>query len=355
MSKDYYKTLGVDKKANQAEIKKAFYKLAHEYHPDKATGNADKFKEINEAYQVLGNEQKRQQYDQFGSAFQNGQAGGAGFGGFNTQGFNMDFDDLGDMFGGFGDMFGFGGRRTSRKTKQGHDIQTLLNIDFKEAAFGVDKEISLYKTVVCKHCAGQRAEPGTKIETCGTCRGTGHVARIQHTILGNIQTQTICPNCQGEGKIFSKRCSHCGGVGTAKDTVKMKIRIPAGIDDGEAIRLSGQGEAAPEGGVAGNLYIKKKINPDNYFNRVGYYVHTKASLSIKQAILGDKIDITTLEGELKLKIPAGIEPNTIIRLKGKGIEKLHGRGKGDQLIEVKIKIPKGLSRKQLKLLEDLDI
>lgn len=354
MSKDYYNTLGVDRSASPAEIKKAFHRLAHQHHPDKANGDEKKFKEANEAYQVLGNEERRKKYDQFGSAAFQG--GAEGFSGFDSNNVNMDFGDLGDMFGNMGDIFGFGGRRaSSTRNRRGSDIQTVLSLDFKEAAFGVEKDISLNKVIRCEHCEGRGAEPGAKIDTCGNCNGAGKVSRMQQTILGSIQTESVCQSCQGEGRTFSKKCIKCHGNGIIKDIVRLKIKIPAGINEGETVRLSGQGEAAPLGGQAGNLYIRVRINKDNNFVREGYDIRSKADLSISQASLGDKIDILTIDGNVKLKIPEGTQPGTIFRLRSKGIPKLQGRGRGDHLVEVKVRIPKTLNKAQKKALEDLGL
>lgn len=361
MSKDYYDILGVSKSASPDEIKIAFRKKAHEHHPDKG-GDAEKFKEYNEAYQVLGNPEKRKQYDQFGSAFQNGQAGGANYGGFsgfqNGGGFNMDFEDLSEMFGGFGDIFGFGGgasRGGAKRQTRGRDLELNLNLDFKEAVFGLEKEIRFSKNIVCNHCHGQGYEPGAKVETCTNCRGTGKIARLQRTILGNIQTQSACPHCEGEGQLYSQKCTQCGGSGVHHEQVKIKVRIPAGINNGESIRLSGQGEAGQKGASAGDLYLRVKISTHSKFIRDGYDIKTEETISIKQAIIGDKIDIETVNGPLKLKIPAGTQSGTIFKLKEKGIIKLHSRGIGDHFVKIIVKIPSNLSRKQKNLLDELDI
>ncbi len=355
MSKDYYNVLGVSKSASQDEIKGAFRKKAHEHHPDKG-GDAEKFKELNEAYQVLGNPEKREQYDRFGSAFQNGQAGGYGYG-QPGGGFNMDFEDLGDLFGGFGDIFGFsgaGGRGGKRQTR-GRDLEMSVALDFKDAVFGMEKEISFAKNITCRHCHGGGAEPGSKIETCPTCGGSGRVSRIQRTILGNIQTQSTCPACNGEGKTFSQKCTKCNGVGLERDTVKIKVKIPAGIDNGESIRLSGQGEAGQKGSPAGDLYLRIKIQAHKLFRREGYDVHGEETISIREAALGAKIDIETVHGPLKLKIPEGTQSGTIFKLKEKGITRLHSRGQGDHYVKVIVRIPTGLSKKQKQILEELDL
>lgn len=352
MSKDYYKILGVDKGASQDEIKKAFRKKAHEYHPDKATGDEAKFKEANEAYQVLSNEQKRAQYDQFGSDFANG--AGGGFGGFDAGGMNINMDDLGDIFGGLGDMFGFGGGGRSRtRSRVGSDIQLILDIEFNEAVFGTEKEISFQKKVKCDHCKGNGAEPGTKIDTCKTCGGTGRVTRVQRTMLGNMQVQATCNDCQGEGKTYSQKCSKCGGSGVSIETVKLKVKIPAGIDTGEVIRLTGQGEAGERGAAAGDLYLKANIKPAQGFVRDGYDIKSKSEINFAQAALGDKIDVETVDGSVKLKIPVGTQSGTIFRLKGKGVTKLRGTGRGDQMVEVIVVTPTDLNRKQKGMLKEI--
>lgn len=363
MSKDYYKVLGVEKNSSQDEIKKAFRKKAHEFHPDKAGGDEAKFKEVNEAYQVLGDEKKRAQYDQFGSAFEGAQAHGGfhGFDGFRdfsgaANGMNFDMDDLGDIFGGIGDMFGFGGRsNTKTRARRGNDIETILTIDFSEAVFGSEKDVSLRKLVKCDKCSGNGAEPGTKIETCATCKGSGRITRAQRTILGTIQTQSVCPDCSGEGKTYAHKCTKCHGAGVVQDNVKLKIKIPAGIDDGEAIRLSGHGGAGMHGGHAGDLYIRVKVRPDKRFVRERYDIKSEVVITFTQAALGDKIEIETIDGPLSLKIPAGTQSGTNFRLKGRGVHNLHGKGRGDHYVKVKIKTPTSLNRKQKELLKELGL
>jgi molecular chaperone DnaJ len=364
MSKDYYKVLGVDKSASQDDIKKAFRKLAHEHHPDKKGGDEAKFKEINEAYQVLGDQNKRAKYDQFGSAFEHGQAGGGfhGFEGFRdfsgfTEGFNINMDDLGDMFGGIGDIFGFGGTRSrgGRRASRGNDIEVSLTIDFMEAVFGVEKEIGLNKIVKCEKCKGEGAEPGAKVETCKVCGGRGKTTRVQRTIFGQMQVEMGCSDCSGEGKTYSQKCSKCSGRGVVKETVNFKVKIPAGIDDGGVIRLSGQGEAGEKGASAGDLYMHIRIRKDSRFERQGNNILTQVFINFTQAALGDKIDIETVDGTVKLKIPEGTESGTVFRLRGHGIPNLQGRGRGDHLVEVKIRTPKNLSRKQKEMLKELGL
>lgn len=354
MSKDYYNILGVSKDASQDDIKTAFRKKAHEFHPDKG-GDEEKFKEVNEAYQVLGNEAKRKQYDQFGSSFQNGQAGGAGFGGFSG-GMDFNMDDLGDMFGGLGDIFGFGGgRRSSQRSTRGRDMEMLLTVDFLEAAFGAEKEIAFTKNVSCSHCKGSGAEPGAKVDTCKVCNGQGKVQRVQRTILGNIQAESVCSACEGEGKTYSQKCTKCHGNGIIREQVKMKIKIPAGIDNGESIRLSGQGELDHKGSHPGDLYLRIKVRPHDLFIRDRYDIRTEATINVVQASLGDKIEVNTIHGPVKLKIPEGTQSGTIFKIKDKGIVKLHGRGIGEHFVRIIVKTPTNLTKKQKKLLEELNI
>ncbi len=360
MGKDYYKILGVDKSASADDIKKAFLKLAHQHHPDKTGGDDSKFKEVNEAYQVLGNAQKRAQYDQFGSAGPNmggfgGGQGYGGFGGFQNGGMNINMDDLGDMFGGFGDIFGFGGGSRSRGPRRGADIEAEMTITFEEAAFGTEKEVSLKKKVVCDHCSGSGAEPGAKIETCSACGGRGKVRHVQQTILGAIQTETTCRSCGGEGKIPSQKCSKCHGSGSVHDTVKFKVKIPAGVDDGGRIRLSGYGEAGDKGASMGDLYININVRPSDKFAREDYDILTKKEIGFAQAALGDKVEIETIHGKVELKIPEGTQSSTVFKLKGKGIPYTNGKGYGDHLVEVIVKTPKSLSKKQKDILKGMGI
>lgn len=364
-NQDYYSALGVDKNASQEDIKKAFRKQAHKYHPDKEGGDEAKFKEINEAYQVLGDEKKRAQYDQMGhSAYQQaGQAGGggAGFGGFDFSdfgfggaqggGMGFDMDDLGDIFG---DMFGFGGGKKKR-SRRGSDLEAQITISFEEAAFGAEKEMQVTRKVVCSKCKGNKAEPGSKIETCKTCGGTGRVNRVQRTIFGNMQVQMTCSECKGEGKTYTQKCSQCGGTGVHEETSTIKVNIPGGIDNGETLKMSGQGEAGVDGQPAGDLYLQVKVTPHSQFSRNGNDVHSSREISFKQVTLGDKIEVDTIHGKVNLKIPAGTQSGTVFRLRGKGTKKLDGRGYGDHYVEANIKIPTGLTREQKKKIEELGL
>ena len=360
MSKDYYKILGIDKNASQDDVKKAFKKLALEHHPDRPTGNEAKFKEINEAYQVLGDAEKRKRFDQFGSDFdQQGGFGqgmnwedfmrasrGQGGGGFESQFGNIDLGDI------FGDLFG-GGRRSRGGGERGRDIQVDVELDFKEAAFGVEKELSLRKQSKCDVCGGSGAEPGAKMETCDACKGQGQVVQNQRTIFGSMQVAVACSNCNGQGKKPSKKCLHCNGSGVETKNVKVNVKIPAGIDDGQSIRLTGYGEAAGHGGASGDLYVAAHIRPSKIFERDGYDVYSQKEISFVQATLGDQVEVETLDGTLKMVVPEGTESGQLIRLKGKGITRLEGSGRGDHYVKIKVRIPRKLSKNARKMLDDL--
>lgn len=358
MNKNYYDILGVPKSANGDEIKKAFHKLAHQYHPDKAGGNEEKFKEINEAYQVLSNKEKRSQYDQYGQTFSGAGSQGGGFNGFggfqNGQGYNVNFEDLGDIFGSFGDMFGFGGHgQRSSQTARGSDLEMTLEIEFLEAAFGAEKKVKFRKDVACKHCNGSGVEPGAKIDTCPICHGHGRVNKVQKTIFGAMQIQSVCDACGGKGKKASQNCTICRGSGVNKENVELNIKIPAGINNGETIKYSGQGEAGKNGSAAGDLYIHFRIKPDKRWERNGYDLKSKLEISFSEATLGAKKIVETIYGQETIKIAEGTQPNLVINLKGKGIERLKGSGKGDHLVEIIVKVPNSLNRSQKKAIEEL--
>ncbi|HBR13824.1 MAG TPA: molecular chaperone DnaJ [Candidatus Komeilibacteria bacterium] len=369
MGKDYYQILGVDRNALDEEIKKAFRKKAHEYHPDKAGGNAEKFKEINEAYQVLSKPERKKQYDQYGTTFEGfgGQAAyDAGFnwsdlfrqgsGGFRSGGVNFDFGDLGDIFSDFfGQQSRPAGQRAARvsRTANGHDLEINLTVDFNEAVFGIGKTLEIVKMVGCRHCLGNGAEPGTKIETCARCQGQGQISTTQQTFFGAFRSVSTCPDCQGEGKRASQNCSQCQGRGTLKDKVRLKVNIPAGIDDGETIRLAGEGEAGEKGGQAGDLYLNLSVRPSAEFRRQGYDIHTFQKISFSQASLGGKVKVKTVDGEVSLKIPIGTQNGRQFILKEKGVPRLRGRGRGNQLVTVEVLVPKDLNRQQKKLVQQL--
>lgn len=362
MSKDYYKTLGVDKNASTDEIKKAFKKLAMKYHPDRPEGNEAKFKEINEAYQVLGDTGKRQRYDQFGSDFeQQGGWGGAGanwedvmnmFRGGGYGGGHVGGIDLGDIFG---DLFGFGRSQRGRggRMRRGRDIQVDVELNFKEAAFGAEREISLRKQTQCDVCKGDGSEPGSKLEQCRACSGQGQVVQNQRTFIGTMQTVATCPDCHGRGNKPSKKCKHCGGDGILSKTASIKVKIPAGIDDGESIRLEGRGEAAPHGGQTGDLYVRVHVHSMKGFERERFDVYSYKEINFSQAVLGDKVEVETLDGPVKLVIPAGTESGQLIRLRGRGITELGRSSRGDHYVKIKIRVPKKVNRAVKKKLEDL--
>lgn len=366
MSKDYYEILGVTKGASQDEIKKAFRKLAHQHHPDKGNGDDKKFKEINEAYQTLSKPEKRKQYDQFGETHSGTGPGGMNWqdfaraqsqGGFNSGGFDgsqgvhFDFGDLGDVE----DLFSgiFGGRSRRQANQRGGDIEAVLTIDFNEAVFGVTKEVELEKKVTCAHCQGQGAEPGSKVIACKQCQGSGQVEALQRSFFGTVRTVQACPSCQGQGKIFSSKCKKCLGQGIETKRVKIPIEIPAGADSGVTLKLTGQGEAGEQGKSAGDLYIRIQVKPSTKFIRHGDDIVDELNINFSQAALGDKINIDTLDGKVSLKIPAGVEPATILKLSGQGVPHMNKRGRGDHLVKIRIKTPKNLSRQQKKLLEEM--
>jgi len=355
--RNYYEILGVEKNASVDEIKKAYRKLALKYHPDKGGSKEDeaKFKEINEAYQVLSDPEKRKRYDQFGQA---GPGGGAGYNwsdfagsGFNTGGFNINFEDL----GGIGDIFGdiFGGGQT-RQPQRGADIEVSITVDFADIISGGEKEIVLDKYNECNQCQGSGAEPGTKVENCKACGGSGQVKKARQTMFGTFAQVTACDQCQGTGKIPEKKCSKCSGAGRIKERKSLKIKIPAGIDSGQTIRITGKGEAGPQGTPPGDLYVTISVRPDIRFKRQGADIKSSQEISFPQAALGTTIDVETVEGKIKLKIPAGTQSGKIIKLSGKGLPTPGSGRKGDHLVEIIVKTPTKLSRKQKKLLEEFD-
>ncbi len=357
MSKDYYEILGVGKNASAEELKKAFRKLAHQHHPDKKGGDDKHFKEINEAYQVLSDSDKRARYDQFGSGFE--QAGAGGFswqdfsrqGGFSGQGFQFDMGDLGDVFG---EMFGFGGGRQRRShTARGSDLQIGIEIELREAVFGVKKELRISKKSLCSHCSASGAEPGTKVSECSACKGTGQVIGAKRTILGMIQTATVCSSCQGTGQHIEKKCKECRGEGRVKKDENLAVNIPAGIDDGGTLRLSGQGEAGMHGGVAGDLYVRVHVRRDKKFHREGSNLITDMDAQYSQCALGGTVALDTFDGRMEIKIPSGVNSGQLIRLAGLGVSHLHKKGRGDLLVRVVLTTPKSLNRKQRELLEQL--
>lgn len=366
MPKDYYQVLGVDKSASQEDIKRAFRKLAHQCHPDKAGGDEAKFKEVNEAYQVLGTAEKRKQYDQYGATFD--QQGGFGQGmnwedfmkasrqgGFQQwENVNFDMGDLGDIFG---DLFGFGGGRRSRakaeRANSGGDIEVGLEIDFEEAVFGAQKTLRLHKEGVCGRCQGTGAEPGSSVVTCKTCQGAGVVDNVSRSFFGIIRTQSVCPECAGAGKSIKDKCRHCGGTGRYKQEASLDIKIPAGVQDGQTMRFSGEGEAGVRGGRKGDLYVHISVGQSENFEREGDNILSRLEISPAEAALGAKKDILTIDGEVTFKIPAGAQSGEVFKLRGKGVPHLNKSTRGDHLVEVIVGIPRHLSRKEKKLYSEL--
>lgn len=349
--RDYYDVLGVSKSADATEIKKAYRKLAMKYHPDKNQGDKEaeeKFKEINEAYEVLSDETKRRNYDQFGHEGVNGQGFG-GAGGFGGQGFGG-FDDIfGDIFG---DMFGggFGGGRPRRRgPERGADIRQRVNISFEEAAFGKKVQVKINRSEECDECHGSGAKPGTSKKTCSTCNGSGQVQSVQRTPFGNIASTRTCSTCNGEGEVIESPCTKCHGKGSIRKTKTIEVDIPAGIDEGQMIKLSGQGELGVRGGPRGDLYIEVNVKSHQLFTREGYDVYLEMPITFAQATLGDKIQVPTLDGKVEYEIPEGTQTGTVFRLKGKGIPKLRSNVRGDQYVKVIVEIPKKLNDKQKEL------
>lgn len=351
--KDYYQILGVQKNAQKEEIKKAFRTLAHKYHPDKKTGDDAKFKEINEAYSVLSDDQKRAQYDQFGSAGPNQGfgGGGQGFGGFDfsqfTQGgsgngFEFDFSDI------FGDVFGGGSRK---QTKRGRDISVDIELSFEEAVFGIERKMLLNKTSKCDACAGSGAEKGSEQITCNTCNGKGSIREIKRSFFGQFESTSTCETCHGTGKTPKIKCKTCHGNGILKKETEIKVKIPAGIENGEMIRLSGAGEAV-SGGQSGDLYIKVYVKKHSLFRKEGQNLLMDLGVKLTDALLGGEETIQTLDGEIKLKIPEGVTHGEILRVKNKGVPSERS-GRGDILIRVNLVLPKKLSREARKTIESL--
>nr|WP_206155233.1 molecular chaperone DnaJ [Caldanaerobacter subterraneus] len=352
-----YEILGVDRNASQEEIKKAYRRLAKKYHPDLNPGDKEaeqKFKEINEAYEILSDPQKRAQYDQFGhAAFEQGGFQQGGFGDFGEGGFDFDFGGFGDIFGDiFSDFFGTGRRKAEKGPKKGADIRYDLTLTFEEAAFGTEKEIEVERFEVCDVCHGTGVKPGSRPETCPVCHGTGEIRQTQNTPFGRIVNIRTCPRCHGEGKIITDPCQKCGGTGRIRKRRKIKVTIPAGIDEGQMLTLRGEGEPGLRGGPNGDLYIVIHVKPHEIFKREGYDVYVKIPISFADAALGGEIKIPTLDGMVSFTIPEGTQTGTKFKLRGKGIPHIGGRGRGDQIVEVYVEVPKRLSEKQKELLRE---
>ncbi len=343
VKRDYYEILGVGRNASTDEIKKAFRKLAFEHHPDRNNnGSADKFKEINEAYEVLSDEGKRSAYDRFGHAG----AGAQDFGGFSG----------GFGFGGLGDIFdAFFGASTDAQTapRAGSDIPTRVTLTFEEAALGAEKEITINRVEKCSRCHGTRAEPGSKTSRCSECDGRGTVQRVQQSLFGRFTNVITCPRCNGEGRTIEQACTQCRGFGKERKKQTLKVNIPAGIDNGNAIRLTGEGDAGERGGPPGNVYVTADVRPHEFFSRNGYDVTYNLKANFAQAALGTEFNVPTLYGEEKLKVPAGTQTGTVFKLKGKGIKRLQRSGHGDELVNFTVVTPDKLDKDQKKLFEQL--
>jgi len=348
--RDYYEVLGVGKSASADEVKKAFRKKAIEHHPDRG-GDENKFKEINEAYEVLKDDKKRQRYDQFGHAGVGGNGGGDGnpFGGFSGQNVNFDFGDLG-----FGDIFNSffgGGQQRGGRSRRGRDIETDMVVSFEDAIFGTEAELNLVMDAPCEHCKGSTVEPGHELKTCGNCKGSGQVMHMTRTIFGNIQQAAVCPTCQGTGKVPEKACTVCKAKGTERKNQSIKLKVPAGIDDGATIRLREQGEAIANG-PRGDLYVNIRVKPHKHFTREGDLVLSEETISMVEASLGAEIEVDTVDGPVRMKIPAGTQGGTDFKLSNHGVTHLRTNTRGAHIVTVNVETPKDLSKRQKELLEE---
>jgi chaperone protein DnaJ len=355
-NKDYYAVLGVEKTADDKELKKAYRKLAMKYHPDKNPDNKEaeeKFKEVNEAYEVLSDPQKRQIYDQYGADAVNGQGGFGGAGGFNGAG------DFGDIFGDiFGDFFGGGSRgfggfggAQKRGPRRGADIRQHIGITFEEAVFGKKVSLKVNRSEECDECHGTGCKPGTSKSTCNTCGGRGVISEVRQTMFGSMASQRECPDCHGTGEKIESPCSKCGGSGSVRKTKTIEVNIPAGIDDGQTIKLAGQGEFGEPGAPRGDLYLWIEVKPHKLFKRDGFDIYMDMPISFVQATLGDELEVPTIDGNVKYSMPPGTQTGTVFRLKGKGIQRINSSARGDQYVKVNVQIPKKISDKQADLLK----
>lgn len=358
--KDYYETLGVDKSASEQEIKKAYRKKALQYHPDKNPDNKEAenlFKEAAEAYEVLSDSQKKSRYDQYGHAGMGGSSGGFGGGG---AGMSMDdiFSHFGDIFGGGGGGFGgFGGGGSRggsrRQVNRGSNLRVKVKLTLKEVAHGAEKKIKVKKQVGCSHCSGTGADKGTAFSTCGTCNGTGQVTRIANTILGQMQTTSACPHCQGDGKAITTKCVHCSGEGISKEEEVISIRIPKGVMEGMQLSVSGKGNAARRGGVNGDLLVLIEEEEHEDLLRDENDLIYNLLLSVPEASMGLPIEVPTVDGKVKVKIDAGTQPGKILRLRGKGLPDVNGYGTGDLLVNINVYIPENLTKEEISIMEKL--
>jgi molecular chaperone DnaJ len=352
--RDYYEILGVDKGASDDEIKKAFRRLAVKYHPDKEGGDEAKFKEASEAYEVLKDSSKRQRYDQFGHAGVGGNGGGGnpfeGFNGFGGQGqsANFDFGDLGlgDIFGSF---FG-GGQQRPQRDRRGRDVETRVEVSFEQAVFGTEVDLRLNLEDACDHCKGKTVEPGYELKTCETSKGSGQVVNVTRTIFGNIQQASICPTCQGRGKVPEKICTVCHGKGTQKKEQDITLKIPAGIDDGATIRLREHGEAIANG-PKGDLYVSVRVKSHKHFTREGDIILSQEHISMVEAALGTEINVATVDGPVRMKVPAGTQSGTDFKLSAHGVPHMRGSSRGPHIVTIIVDIPAKLTKTQTELLQ----
>jgi molecular chaperone DnaJ len=344
--RDYYEVLGIPSKASEEDIKRAFRRLAMEYHPDRNSeaGAEAKFKEVNEAYQVLTDEEKRSVYDRFGHAGLGANGGGQGFEGVDN------FGGLGDIFEAF---FGGSGNRTRSGPQRGSDLAIELTLSFEEAALGIQREVEIARSEVCPQCKGSRAESGTSSVECTTCHGGGQVRRSQQSLFGQFTQVTTCPTCRGDGRVIPKPCSACQGIGQERVNRKISIRVPAGIEDGSRMRLNGEGEAGIQGGSRGDLYTTFHVKEHIYFKRHGFNLLYDLPINFAQAALGDTVKVPTLYEPEELKVPAGVQNDMLLRLKGKGIQHLNANRKGDLLVRVCVVTPKKLTPEQMQLFTEL--
>jgi molecular chaperone DnaJ len=346
--RDYYEILGVARNATPEDIKSAFRRLARQYHPDvsQEPNAEERFKEINEAYAVLSDTDKRAAYDRFGHA-----------GVQNTGGvpdFTVDFGDLfEEFFGGFGGFGRASGRRARNVPRRGGDIQYAVDLTFEESIFGVEKEIEITRNEVCETCGGKGAEPGTTPVRCSTCNGTGEVRQVRQTLLGSMVQVSTCPVCNGQGETISTPCHTCSGRGLVHRTRKKVISIPAGVDNGNQIRLAGEGQPGEHGGPNGNLYLVIRVQSHKYFRRRDNDIMLDLNINIAQAALGAEVEVPTVDGPTKLRIPPGIQPGKVLRMRGKGVPHLRGNGRGDEMVVVNVEVPKNMSAEQRKLMEQL--
>ena len=349
VKRDYYEVLGVSNGASDEEIKRAFRKLALEYHPDrnKEPNAEERFKEVNEAYQVLSSREKRSAYDRFGHAGVAANGGtGRGFEGFDT------FSGFGDIFDAFFGGFGATTRTKARPTR-GRDLEIGLTLAFEEAAMGTQKRIRVSRIEACDRCEGSRSEPGTSLETCGACRGAGQVKRTQQSLFGQFVQVAACPSCRGAGQVVSQPCQECRGRGVERNTRELDVAIPAGVEDGSQLRLPAEGDAGSRGSQPGDVLLLLNVKLHRVFQRDGANLILDLSINFSQAALGDSVEIPTLEGTTPLAIPAGIQTGTVLRVKGQGVAKVHDRGRGDLFVTVHVSTPRSLDPEAKKLLEQL--